>query len=214
VRAAFWELRWAINEQSGQLAGEALGKDPKVKAALERFTALAPFDGFLWYDLGALYVNLRYPRDAAKRAFENARDARPEWAYPYFGLAIIETEQSYALKNKTELRAGLQSAGAKFEEAIKRDGDFVLAYIIGALCYADAAQTPKAIILAQQAASKAPNSGLAKYALGYAYFGSGRKQYPNARAFLQEALSAKSDPLDAGQVNHAQEILKEIGRKH
>lgn len=212
ILSAYWELRWEFNDQAGQLPGSERVKEPRVQATLDQLMTLSPMDGFLWYDVGWICLSLG-DNVAARRAFERARDARPEWAYPYFGLATIETEESYHLKNKAELRAGLQSAGAKFEEAIKRNNDFLLAYVSGAFSYADAAQAPKALALAQQAAAKAPNSGHVKYALGYAHFAAGRKHYGMARAFLQEALSAKSDQLDAERTARVIEILKEIDRK-
>jgi hypothetical protein len=209
--AAFWEAKGIYAEWHANTQDEE--KKLKLQAQLERIEALQPANAYLLLDLGYVYNSLADSR-RAEQAFLNARASSPNWEFPYFALGFLRMNNAYTIKGDKKLvRSMLLLAAEEFEKAIARNGSFTRAYALASFCYADAANEQRAINLAAQAVNVAPLSGFAKYALGYAYFSSGRKRYQLARQYLSAALLAPEDRLDAAQINRANELLARIGLK-
>jgi tetratricopeptide (TPR) repeat protein len=207
---AFWEVKSLAD--TGAIAG-ADRQLTELRSRMERLETLRPDNARLWFDLGNIYQNfLNFER--AELAFERARTLKPDWAYPYFGLATLHMNQAYAIKNsKKAYRSTLLRAAVEFETAAARDKQFVQANVMASFCYTDAAEGQKGINLARLALGISPRSGAVKFALGYAYFAAGRKQYAAARVLLSEAIAATEDPLDEAQAIRAHQILREIEGK-
>jgi hypothetical protein len=207
--AAFWEAKGIYAELHANTQDEE--KKRKLQAQLERIEALQPANAYLLLDLGYVYNSLGDTR-RAEQTFLNARASSPNWAFPYFALGFLRMNNAYTIKgNKKLVRSMLLLAAEEFEKAIARNGSFTRAYALAGFCYADATLEQRAIELAAQAVSIAPLSGFAKYALGYAYFASGRKRYRLARQYLTAAWMATEDRLDMAQTNRANELLARIG---
>ncbi len=211
--ATFWEVKSLIATQPDSQSGFNSRQVTELRSLLDKIEAFNPNNPYLMLELGYAYLRLQnVPK--AERAFQNAIASRPDWAYPHFGLAVLHMNQAYAVKNQKRIfRAGLLRAAQEFEKSLTMDRRLIHAYFMASFCYADAGEVKRAIQIALQALELAPESGLLKYALGYAYFMSGRNDYASARLNLGAALSATHDRLDSAQATHVNEILNRIAAR-
>lgn len=214
VFRTFWDLKQIVNENPKSTTD---GKDQTsvaLREQLDRLELLQPANPYLLLDLGFIYQRL-HNLDLAQRQFQFAAAARPDWTYPKFALARLHMDQAYTLRdnNGRTYKARLVAAAAEFESTINQDKDFTPAYALAAFCYADGGQPDQAVSVALRGFAVAAPSALVNYALGYAYFSSGRKHYEAARMHLEAALSATREPLDVSQRTRVQQILNLMSGK-
>lgn len=210
---AFWELKSLMATQHHGQSGFSSQQVTALRALLAKVEAFNFSNPYLMFELGYVYLRLQdVPQ--SERAFHNAIASKPDWAYPRFGLAVLHMNQAYAVKNeKRVFRSGLLLAAQEFEKSLTIDRRLVLAYVMASFCYADAGDARRATKVALQALESAPESGLVKYAVGYAYFASGRNNYALARLHLGAALSATQDRLDSSQTARVNEILNRMATR-
>jgi tetratricopeptide (TPR) repeat protein len=210
---AFWEIKSLMATEHDGQSGFNSQQVIELRALLDKVEAFNPNNPYLMFELGYAYLRLQDIPES-ERAFQEAIASKPGWAYPYFGLAVLHMKQAYAVKNeKRILRLGLLRAAQEFEKSLTMDRQLIHAYVMATFCYADAAEPKKAAEIALQALAIAPESGLQKYALGYAYFVSGRNNYALARLHLSAALTATQDRLDSVQVAHVNELLNRMAAR-
>ncbi|HEV7681505.1 MAG TPA: PEGA domain-containing protein [Pyrinomonadaceae bacterium] len=208
---AFWEIKGlnATHPDTGSALDDQ--QSGELRSRLDQIAAFNPNNPYLMFELGYVYLRLKNVAKS-ERAFQDAMASKPDWAHPYFGLAVLHTSQAYAVQgDKKTFRSGLLRAAHEFEHCLIMNPRLIHAYVLASFCYADAAEAKSAIKIGLQGFAMAPESGLVKYALGYAYFVSGRKDYAPARFYLSAALSATKEPLDSVQAARANEILNRIG---
>jgi tetratricopeptide (TPR) repeat protein len=207
---AFWEIKLLIASQHDSQGGFNTQQVAELRALLDKIEAFNPNNPYLMFEVAYVYLRLQnVPR--SERAFQDAIASKPDWASPYFGLAVLHMNEAYAVKNEKRIfRLRLLRAAQEFEKSLTMDQRLIHAYVMASFCYADAGEAKRAKKIALQALKINPESGLLKYALGYAYFVSGRNDYVSARLHLGAALSATQDRLDSAQVAHVKEILNRM----
>jgi len=210
----FWDLKEAVREAPKSTTDGNDQTSVALRDQLDRIELLQPANPYLLLDLGFIYQRLNN-LELAQRHFQFAAAARPDWTYPKFALARLHMDQAYTLgdSNRKTYKARLVAAAAEFESTINQDKDLTAAYVLAAFCYADSGQPDRAVVVALRGFAVAAPSGLMNYALGYAYFSSGRKQYEAARTHLEAALLATQESLDASQRARVQQILSLMSGK-
>ncbi len=188
----------------------------RAKAKQEEFGSCGPADfdpdeAEIQYDLAWCAFADR-PR--AERHFYRARDLKKDWALPHFGLAKLSWDEADRERDKGRRRRKFEAIIADLTRAIALGGEFTYYFHAErALAYVKIGKLMEAITDGQQAVRLRPDSAYAHYAVGFAYYQVGRREFPRAKAELEAALRLEKDKLSPDQRKLAADWLAEIQRR-
>jgi tetratricopeptide (TPR) repeat protein len=204
LHAEFWTVK--------TLAGNSTQReqlDQKLKSLGGRLQSNR--HAAMLFDLGWIYWGVN-DRDRAYQSFVEAQAANVTWAYPYFGLGMLQMAQAELDTDKKAKTSDYNAAIAKFNQALNLDPSLIRAYVFKSLSFAVLNKHKEAIGSAQQAIAVNPQSGYAQFALGFAYYQKGKSNYPMARTSLETATTTRVDPLDDGTRARAQQLILLIAK--
>lgn len=210
ILATYWELKYV--DASQRVAGVQQGETKDTQALLSRLASLSVRNSNILYDLGWIYWDLNDAANAA-RYFAEAQAIADTWAYPKFGLGMIDLARAEQERDKKQKTSYYTSAISRFNQALVLDPEALHALVFKSIALNSINKEKEAMVTAQAAVGRSPQSAHTQMAMGICLFKKGKSSFAAAKRELESAVTTNFDPLDSWSRALAQRFLMEMSKK-